>query len=171
LFSVLPHEGVCVARVLRALWQAQQNRSAEAAAETTASADAGAAPASPAEEAATPTAAAAATAPAPFSPVFQIAIIPEQQQQQPSSWRSSPGRLGAEGGSKGPRGQSSTAGRVTVLHLLEVSPLLASCLTSIQGRVQAISGGEQLHQLLKAVMLRNRMYADRSGGKALRSRT
>ncbi|GFR52724.1 hypothetical protein Agub_g15277 [Astrephomene gubernaculifera] len=170
-YSVLPSDGNCTARALWALWEAQQQRAAakeEAAAaaagaaanDTEASAEGDtAAAASPASEEAAATAgattadadatgatAATAATATPAAPTVEIAIVPEFQ---PVSDR--------------PTGPSWA----TVLHLLELSPLLFRTLRIREQMLWQDGRREELLQITKAVLLRNKMHGNRKGGKLL----
>ncbi|GIL90527.1 hypothetical protein Vretifemale_18170 [Volvox reticuliferus] len=165
IFSVWPQEGICVARMLRALWKAQQTRAATAAA--AGSGEAAAVGSDPTNS--TDSDDAAAAAGAPSSSILQIALVPELQEEGSGSVEARDGREDRRRTTQreGRVSSRQQVARSTVVHLLEVSPALTSTLRSKGGRVVLISGGEQLHQLIKAVVLRNRMYGSRQGGKLL----
>ncbi|GIL61026.1 hypothetical protein Vafri_15399 [Volvox africanus] len=167
IFSVWPQEGVCVARMLRALWKSQQTRAATAAAAGGGEAAAVAAVADSTDS--TDSDDIAAAAGAPSSSLSQIALVPELQEEGSGSVEARDDREDRRRTTQRKDGTSSRQqmARSTVLHLLEVSPAVTSTLRSKDGRVVVISGGEQLHQLIKAVVLRNRMYGSRQGGKLL----
>ncbi|GLI68514.1 hypothetical protein VaNZ11_012960, partial [Volvox africanus] len=169
IFSVWPQEGICVARMLRALWKAQQTRAATATATAAGSGEAAAVTSVADPTGSTDSDDTAAAAGAPSSSLIQIALVPELQEEGSGSVEARNDRGDRRRTTQREDGTSSRqqVARSTVLHLLEVSPALTSTLRSKDGRVVLISGGEQLHQLIKAVVLRNRMYGSRPGGKLL----
>eukprot|EP00198_Chlamydomonas_reinhardtii_P011133 XP_001700470.1 predicted protein [Chlamydomonas reinhardtii] len=108
-----------------------------------------------------------------------IAIVPETQMEggaaapaeAPGTQQGGGGgesdQEGGEGGAAGARRRRGAGMRATVLHMVEVTPVLASTLRIKDGAVVPITGGEQLAQLSKAVVLRNRMYGGRRDATAL----